>query len=282
CPAIKSLHHLRSQESPKVMNPTSLKAAICLNLAAILLMVAPAARAGVVYIDKLTTLQTNAVTFDSSTNTTIASVAAVGGFRTINLTSTNNDDNLEESRLRVLTNSAGGGPRLALGSGLNATANFTVTWGGANGTAGLGGVDFRDGIAATNFSLVTSTLNFSLLTSDITNSITWTFTDTIANTATYDQSIPSKPVLNPITQYSVSLNSFVGAGSVNWSSINFITLSGGGVPSLDLTLGGAFSVTANTIPEPGTWAAAGLLVLTAFYIRRRRIRAASEEAPTAA
>ncbi|MFM8683591.1 MAG: hypothetical protein ACKOEG_07420 [Chthoniobacterales bacterium] len=263
------------------MNPTSLKAAICLNFAAILILVAPAARAGVVYIDKLTTFQTNAVTFDSSTNTTIASVDAVGGFRTIDLTSTNNDDNLEESRLRVLTNSLGLGigPRLVLGSGTDATANFTVTWGGANGTAGLGGVDFRDGIAPGDFSLTSSTLNFSLLTSDITNSITWTFTDTFANTATYVQSIPSKPVLNPITQYSVSLNSFLGAGSVNWSSINFITLSGGGVPSLDLTLGGAFSVTANAIHEPGTWASAGLLVLTSFYIRRRRMRATTAEAP---
>ena len=266
----------------KAMIPTFLKAAICINLAAILCLVAPAAHAGVVYIDKLTTLQTNAVTFDSSTNTTIASVDAVGNFRTIDLSSTGNSANFEDSRLRVLTNSLGGGPRLALGSGLDATANFTVTWGGANGTAGLGGVDFRDGIAATNFSLINSTLNFSLLTSDLTNSITWTFTDTSANVATYVHSIPSKPVLNPITQYSVSLNSFVGAGSIDWSSINFITLSGGGVPSLDLTLGGAFSVTATPIPEPGTWAAAGLLVLTAFYIRRRRMRATTEEAPAAA
>lgn len=266
------------------MNPTSLKAAICINLAAILSLVAPAAHAGVVYIDKLTTLQTNAVTFDSSTNTTIASVDAVGNFRTIDLISAGNSSNFEDSRLRVLTNSLGPGigPRLVLGSGNDATASFTVTWGGANGTAGLGGVDFRDGIAATNFSLVTSTLNFSLLTSDITNSITWTFTDTTANAATYVHSIPSKPVLNPITQYSVSLNSFVGAGSIDWSSINFITLSGGGIPSLDLTLGGAFSVNAQPIPEPGTWAAAGLLVLTAFYIRRRRMRATTEEAPAAA
>ena len=264
------------------MNPTSLKAAICINLAAILSLVAPAAHAGVVYIDKLTTIQTNAVTDNSSTNTTIASVNAVGGFRTLDLSSTNNDLNFEVSTLRVLTNTNAGGPRLVLSSGNDATANFTVTWGGANGTAGLGGVDFRDGIAATNFSLVTSTLNFSLLTSDITNSITWTFTDTTANVATYVHSIPSKPALNPITQYSVSLNSFVGAGSIDWSSINFITLSGGGIPSLDLTLGGAFSVNAQPIPEPGTWAAAGLLVLTAFYIRRRRMRATTEEAPAAA
>lgn len=264
------------------MNPTFLKAASCIVLAAILCLFAPAARAGVVYIDKLTTVQTNAVTFNSSTNTTIASVDAVGGFRTIDLASTGNDNNFEDSKLRVLTNSAGGGPRLVLGSGTDATANFTVTWGGANGTAGLGGVDFRDGIPAPDFSLDKSTFNFSLLTSDITNSITWTFIDTSANTATYVHSIPSKPVLNPITQYSISLNSFVGAGSIDWSSINFITLSGGGIPSLDLTLGGAFSVTATPIPEPGTWAAAGLLVLTAFYIRRRRMRAANEGAAAAA
>jgi hypothetical protein len=36
---------------------------------------------------------------------------------------------------------------------------------------------------------------------------------------------------------------------------------------LDLVLGAPFSVTAAAIPEPGTWAAAGLLLLTAVYIR---------------
>ncbi|MFM8460438.1 MAG: PEP-CTERM sorting domain-containing protein, partial [Chthoniobacterales bacterium] len=262
------------------MNPTSLKAAICLNLAAILILVAPAARAGVVYIDKLTTVQTNAVTFESATNTTIASVDAVGGFRTIELSSTGNSINTEDSRLRVLTNSAGGGPRLILGAGTDATANFTVTWGGANGTAGLGSVDFADGI--TNLSLLDSTLNFSLLSADLANSITWTFTDSYGTTATYTQLLNPKPAFNPITspaiQYAVSLASFAGGGSIDWTTIDFITLSGGGVPSLDMTLGGAFSIYATPpIPEPGTWAAAGLLLLTALYVRRRRMRATTEE-----
>ncbi|MFM8230920.1 MAG: PEP-CTERM sorting domain-containing protein, partial [Chthoniobacterales bacterium] len=93
---------------------------------------------------------------------------------------------------------------------------------------------------------------------------------------------PYNSVTNPAQAYAISLNSFIGAGSINWSSINFITLSGGGISSLDMSLGGAFSVNAQPIPEPGTWAAAGLLVLTAFYIRRRRMRAANEEAPAAA
>lgn len=268
------------------MNSTFLKAASFINLAAILCLVAPAARAGVVYIDKLTTLQTNAVTYDSSTNTTVASVNSVGGFRTIDLTSTGNDNNFEDSKLRVFTNSASGGPRIVLGSGADATANFTVTWGGANGTAGLGGMDFADGI--TNLSLLHSTLNFSLLTADLPSNITWAFTDSYGTTATYTQLLNPKPSFNPITspaiQYAISLASFTGGGSIDWSSIDFITLSGGGVPSLDMSLGGAFSINATApIPEPGTWAAAGLLLLTAMYIRTRRMRATpSEEAPVAA
>lgn len=278
CEAAESLHLLRDQESPKAMNPTSFKAAICLNLAAILCLVAPAAHAGVVYIDKLTTIQTNAVTDNSITNTTIASVDAVGGFRTLDLSSTNNDVNFEVSRLRVLTNSAGGGPRLVLGSGTDATANFTVTWGGANGTAGLGGVDFRDGIPAIDFDLNKSTLNFNLLTADVPNTgFTWTFKDTSNVQAVYSNTFGT-----PVVNYAIKLADFSNAGSIDWSSINFITLSGGGFPSLDLTLGGAFTVNAQPIPEPGTWAAAGLLVLTALYIRRRRMRATTEEAPAAA
>jgi len=253
-----------------------------IHLAAALLIAAPAlTHANVVtYIDMLTTTQTN-TTYESSVTNTVGSASSIGNFRTMTLTSIGNSSNDENSVFRVMTN-APSGPRVALTSGLDATANFEMKWGGAGGTTGLGGIDFT-GALGTNFSLNNSTINFSLLTASITNAITWSFTDTNGATATYTQSLPVNLSPNPAIPYAVSLASFTGAGSVDWTSINFITLSGGGVPSLNMTFAAPFSSTANTIPEPGTWAAAGLLVLTALYMRRRRMHAeTSEESPAAA
>jgi hypothetical protein len=124
-------------------------------------------------------------------------------------------------------------------------------------------------------------LNFSLRTADIASPYTWTFRDTNNVTATYASTFPVNAT--PSINYAISLADFANGGAIDWSSINFITLSGGGVPSLDLVLGAPFSVTAAAIPEPGTWAAAGLLLLTAVYIRWRRSRGAAtqEETPAA-
>ena len=244
----------------------------------------PAAHAAVVtYIDLLTTQQTNAVyTYDSSATNTIATTGtAIGGFRTVSLSSTNNDSSGFDSSLLVRTNVGGGGPRLVLTSQENATTTFQVTYGGAGGTSGFGPIDFTGGLG-TNFSLVKSTLDFNLRSSSITNAITWTFTDTNSVSATYEASLPVNLAPNPAIPFAISLASFGNASAIDWTSINFITLSGGGT-SLNMSFSAPFSVTAQPIPEPGTWAAAGLLVLAAFYIRRRRMRAASqEEAPAAA
>jgi hypothetical protein len=257
-----------------------LPAATLTILAALLLVGLSAAKATVVtYIDLLNTTQTN-TTYNSSVTNTIASAGALGGFRTMTLTSSGNDINDEISTMRVMTNAAGGGPRMVLSSGNDVTATFQMTWGGAGGTAGLGGIDIFGGSGATNFNLTLSTLNFSLRTADLASPYTWSFTDTNNVTATYASTFPVNAT--PSIDYAISLASFANGGTIDWSAINFITLSGGGVPSLDLVLGKSFSVTATSIPEPGTWAAAGLLVLTAFYIRRRRMRATTEEAPAAA
>lgn len=233
----------------------------------------------VTYIDTLTATQTN-TTYNSSATNTLAAPGAVGGFRTTILSSIGNDINDETSSLRVMTNAAGGGPRLVLGSGNDATANFQLTWGGASGTGFATPVDFT-GALGTNFSVNNSTLNFSLRTADIPSPYSWSFTDTNNVTATYASTFPANAT--PLIDYAVSLASFANAGSIDWTSINFITLSGGGVPSLDLVLTAPFSVTAQPIPEPGTWVAAGLLLLTAGYIRWRRSRATpTEEAPASA
>lgn len=243
---------------------------------------ARSADAVVVYIDTFSTA--DAVSADNATVTnTFTSAGAVGGFRTMILTSTN--DPGFGSLLRTATNAPLGG-RLLLDTGGDAIAPFTVKWGGAGGTAGLGGIDFRGGIADTNFSLGSSTLNFLLRSSDKpSNSYTWTFTDTNGVTATYANAFPqfTPSVPNPSIAYAISLASFTGSGLINWGAIDFITFSAGGLDSLDATYLGPFSVNAQPIPEPGTWAAAALLLLAAVYIRWRRSRTTtSEEAPAAA
>lgn len=246
------------------------------------LVLIPNGKAVVVYIDTFTTA--NAVSADNQTVTnTFASAGAVGGFRTMILTSTNESG--FGSVLRTSTSAPLGG-RLMLDTGSEATAPFTVKWGGTGGTVGLGGVDFRGGIADTNFSLGLSTLNFLLRNSDKpNNSFTWTFTDTNNVVATYGSTFPqfSPTIPNPSIAYAISLASFTGSGLINWGAIDFITFSAGGLDSLDATYLGPFSVNAQAIPEPGTWAAAGLLVLAAGYIRWRRSRSATaEDAPAAA
>lgn len=244
----------------------------------------PSSKAAVVYLDKFTTIQTNS-TYNTSATNTISAAEAIGGFRTLTLTSTGNDVNDETSRLRVQTN-APAGPRLALSAGLDAVATYGIIYGGSGGTAGLGGIDFTAGYS-TNFSLLSSTLNYSLVTASVAHSYTWKFKDTVGNEATYTSSFPQNLAPSPAINYAISLASFTGANTIDWTSINFITLSGGGVPSLNMTFNGGalgFSVDAQPIPEPGTWAAAGLLVLTASFIRWRRSRRTEtqEKAPAAA
>jgi hypothetical protein len=243
------------------------------------LLVTQAQAAVVTYIDFFTTTQTlNAL--NSTTTNTIAATNAVGGFRTFTLTSTDNDPELGNTTMRVSTN-APIGPRFSLSTPTDATSSFEIKWGGANGTAGLGGVDFRGGIAATNFSLTTSTLNFFLRSADVPSTYAWTFTDTSSNVASYSSIFPSHSSTNPAISYAISLASFTGSGIIDWSSINFITLSGGGL-ELDLSVPAPLSVTAQPIPEPGTWAA-GLLLLggAAYTMWRRRQNTATESSGAA-
>lgn len=247
-------------------------------LAAILLIAAPnfSSAAVITYIDLFTDVQTvNAL--NSTTVDTTTAANALGGFRTITLTAAGNDPGGLPNQLRVTT-SPPQGPRLILTTQAESTPTFEVKWGGANGTAGLGGVN----LTLPGFGLPATMLNFSLRTADLANNFTWSFTDTATNTATYTGSFPVKTTANPALEYAISLASFANAGAVNWSSINFITLSGGGITDLDLTLNTPITIAA--VPEPGTWAAAGLLVLAAAYIRWRRSRSSAiqEEATAAA
>jgi hypothetical protein len=90
-------------------------------------------------IDAFTTSQSVSV-FEGSGTNTVATAGAIGGYRTLTITSAGNAD--VSSTLNV---SSGTTNRLNLSSPTDATATFDVLWGGANGTAGLGGVDLTSG-----------------------------------------------------------------------------------------------------------------------------------------
>jgi hypothetical protein len=242
----------------------------------------PAAHAAVVtYIDLLNNPSAQIILTNNATVTnTVASTSAIGGFRTLEFDTKGGQLILGPNFLGV----DGDNEQLLLSSpSALATNSFVVKWGGAGGTNGFGPVDFKGGLG-TNFSLLNSTLNFSMLVADVSSPFTWSFRDTNNTIASYSGSLPVNLPPNPAMPYAISMASFSNSGLIDWSAINFITLSGGGVAGLDLTLNGAISVTAAPIPEPGTWAAAGLLLLTAVYIRWRRSRVATtpEEAPAAA
>jgi len=232
----------------------------------------------VTYIDLFNTAQQIATNNAIVTNT-VSSAGAIGGFRTLTLNTSGGDPEFPQNSTITVSS---GTQRFTLSTPADTVSNFEIKWGGAGGTSGFGPVDFT-GALGTNFSLPGSTLNFALRSADQANSFTWTFTDTANNVASYAGTFPIHSSTNPALPYALSLASFSGSGIIDWTSINFITLAGGGVVDLDMGIFAPVSVTAQPIPEPGTWVAAGLLLLTAGYIRWRRSRSTStEEAPAAA
>lgn len=246
--------------------------------AALFLFAAPSSQAGVVtYIDLFNIPNQLIATNNATVTNTVATTGAIGGFRTLSLNTTGGNPFFGPAILGVDSTAN----ELLLSTPSGATSFFQAKWGGAGGTAGLGGVDLTGG--DTNFTLDTSVLNFTLTYTDQPNNFTWTVTDTSSNVATYTSSFPTLVGTNPAIPYAISLASFTGAGLVDWTSINFISLSGGGPVSLDLTLKGPVTL-ATGVPEPGTWATAGLLLLTALYIRWRRSRSSAtpQETPAAA
>jgi hypothetical protein len=232
----------------------------------------------VTYIDLFNTGQ-QVSTNNAIVTNTVSSAGAIGGFRTLTLNTSGGDPEFPQNSAITVSSLT---QRFTLSTPADTVSNFEIKWGGAGGTSGFGPVDFT-GALGTNFSLPSSTLNFALRSTDQANSFTWTFTDTANNVASYTGTFPIHSSTNPALPYALSLASFGGSGIVDWTSINFITLAGGGVVDLDMGIFAPISVTAQPIPEPGTWAAAGLLLLTAVYIRWRRSRSTTtEEAPAVA
>lgn len=208
-------------------------------------------------IDAFTTSQTVSVLEGSATNTT-ASAGAIGGYRTLSLTSVGNPD--VGTTLNV---SSGTTNRLNLSSPTDGTATFDVIWGGANGTAGLGGVDITSGWP----DLTGSSLQFKQRSADFASDFTWTFTDTTNKTASYTGTLPVKSSSTAATQFSIPLSSFTSQSGFNWTSIDFIKLSGGNVLELDFSLTAPMQIV--TVPEPSTYALVGVGAAVAALMGRR-------------
>lgn len=154
--------------------------------------------------------------------------------------------------------------RLNLSSPTDATAAFEVIWGGADGTAGLGGIDITSGWP----DLAGSSLQFKQRSADFASNFTWTFTDTANKTASYTSTLPVKSSSTAAAQFSIPFSSFTSQSGFNWTSINFIKLSGGGVLELDLSLTAPMQVA--TVPEPSTYALALVGAVAACVMARRK------------
>lgn len=212
-------------------------------------------------IDAFTSSQTLSV-FEGSGTNTVSSAGAIGGYRTLRLTSSGNPD-----VATTLNVSSGTTNRLNLSSPTDATASFDVIWGGASGTSGLGGIDITSG----NSNLSESSLRFKQRSADFASNFTWTFTDTANKTASYSAALPVKSSATAASQFSILLSSFTSQSGFNWSSINYIGLAGGNVLELDLSLTAPMQIV--TVPEPSAYALAVVgAVATCAMARRRRLR----------
>lgn len=212
-------------------------------------------------IDDFTTSQSVAAT-NATTNNTISAGGALGTFRTMNLFSTN-DGGGGGAVVRVATNAPS---RLSFESGSGVTGSFEVLWGGANGTAGLGGIALG---AGQGIDMANSYLNFSLRRADFASSFTWKFTDINANAATYSGLFPTNGLSDPALPFAIAFASFSNYSDVDWNAIDFISLSGGDVPELDLQILSSVQVI-TTVPEPKTWLLLGLAGIAAAIAARSR------------
>jgi hypothetical protein len=208
--------------------------------------------ASVTIIDNFTTNQSVVVNGAGNNTATVASAGSIGGYRTMTLTSSGNSD--DQTSLSVSSTAN----RLALSTPVDATANFTVSWAGADGT-GFGATDLTP-----YEELSLHKVKFALRSADFSSNFTWTFEDISGNSASYTGIFPAESSTPPNLQYEINFADFVNSGSpVDWNAINKISLSGGGTLEVDVSLIGG--VTA--VPEPTT---ALLSALGALGLLRRK------------
>lgn len=215
--------------------------------------------ASTILVDDFTTAQ-NLSTASGSITNTVASASSVGGYRTAILTTAGG-----ESATTLLVSAVNN--RFSLSSPTDATASFTLLWGGADGTSGLGGINMTGGVT----DLSSINLKFNQRSADFASNFTWSFTDISNNVATYTGVFPVWSSSSPLNEFSIAYSDFSNSGSIDWTKINFISLSGGNVLELDLSLArldGA-GITVEAVPEPSTYA---LLALTAVGLAVHRWR----------
>ncbi len=214
-------------------------------------------------IDLFTTVQL--ISTNNATLTNTVTATSIGGYRTLILSTTGGDPLFGSTILGVDDTTQ----QLILNTPAAATPSFEVLWGGEGGTNGLGGVDFG---AGQPLDLFASVLSFALGSTDQPNNFTWAFTDTANNTATYTGAFPAHSSIDPPLPFSITLDSFANATSVDWNAIEFISFSGGDASGVDMTAIAPFQVIA-TVPEPGTWALVATgLGLTTLVLRRKASR----------
>jgi hypothetical protein len=205
----------------------------------------------VTVIDDFSSFQNVQASGSNNDTTTVVSAGSIGGYRTMALSTAGNA--FQQSALTVFSN------QLALSTPTNATTNFTVTWAGATG-AGLGGIDFTQDYP----DLSLSSIRFALRSADYTTNFTWTFEDASGNTASYSGNFPVHQSSSPNLAYDIKLSDFTNTSSpVDWSLINKISLSGGGVAEADISIVGGIVI----VPEPTT---ALLSALGALCLLRRK------------
>jgi len=179
------------------------------------------------------------------------------------------------SVFQVLTNASSGGPRMALSVDSEATAIMSSTW-------GTNGLNYSLAGGRTGASL-TSWLTGNALYYDLRSArppalpTKWTFTDSSGNTAFYNKDLtPTISINVPALTYAMRLVDFTTAGGFDWNSINFLALTATSAPDAGPGFTMVNSIRVAEVPEPGTWAAAALLLGVMALVRYRRVR--SEQA----
>jgi hypothetical protein len=227
-------------------------------LAVLIALIATPSWAGIIMIESYAHTNSVSVYQAGSLSNEIATSGAIGGYRTLSLT-TVGDNEFTTAVLGVSSTTQ----RISLSTpdGNNATA-FSVKWAGQNGAGFTTAQNLLTLPQGMN-----SELEFSLRSSDQESQLTWSVTDINAKVSSYTVVIPVHPSTSAPLFYELRLSSFSNPVGFDWTNVKAIELSGGGQPEWDFSLTGPIVI---GVPEPGS---TGLLLISltlgAARFRRR-------------